>query len=276
MKTGKRHVISLLNELGIRPSKRLGQNFLVDPNLIGKMVRLGDVATGTQVLEIGAGLGDVTAALLNKGAEVTAVELDRRLCAYLRTIFEEYNTFRLVPGDACQLDYDRLFGDRRYRTISSLPYSAASPILGRFLGIQRPPEVMVVLLQREVGERAAAAPADANKAYASLSVRLQHAYNVRIESYTPPEVFYPSPQVRSALVRLTAKQPFPSQQQRLQLKEVCNVAFSQRRKKVMPVLARQYGEDRVKNAFTQLGLPDNVRAEMIDPDTFQTLASHLV
>ncbi len=268
---GKRQVVAQLNELGIRPSKKLGQSFLIDPNLIEKMVRTAGAGGWYPIVEIGPGLGDLSCALLNTGAEVTGVELDRRLCEYLREISEREPRFHLIEGDACRVDYDRIMGEQLYRTVSSLPYSASTPIIGRFLEIRNCPEQMVVLLQREVGERLCASPKD-NKTYGSLSVRAQHAYHVQIESYAPPDVFYPSPQVHSALVRMTAKSPFPSQEERLALRKVCEVGFRHRRKKLRSALIQEYGERRTTDVFTRLNLAEDLRPEALTPDTFRALA----
>ena len=151
----KKELLAVLAELDLHPSRRLGQSFMVDPNMLDAIVRDAAPVAGEAVLEIGPGLGALTRRLLAAGCRVTAVELDRRLAAYLRRTFADSPGFRLVEGDACRLDLGSLMGEA-YRCVSNLPYASSSVILVRLAAADPPPLEIVALLQKEMAARLAA------------------------------------------------------------------------------------------------------------------------
>ena len=152
---------------GFRPSQALGQNFVVDPNTIRRIVRLAALAPGDAVLEVGAGVGSLTVALAAQAERVVAVEIDRRLLPALAEVVGGTSSVTVVPGDALELDYRALLGGRPHRLVANLPYNVATPLIARVL--EEVPEVadLLVMVQREVGQRLVAAPG--SRTYGALS-----------------------------------------------------------------------------------------------------------
>lgn len=186
----KQQLTAALESIGMRPGRGLGQNFLLDGNLLDYIVRLSAPGKGERILEVGPGFGALTSRLLKAGAEVYAVEFDHRIAEYLRTHIEKGN-FHLTEADACRVDYVELLENRPFRAIANLPYSISTIFIARMLDLPNPPESMFFMLQREMGERLSAVPGTKN--YGALSVRTQLRYDVKLEKIVPPEVFFPPP-----------------------------------------------------------------------------------
>jgi 16S rRNA (adenine1518-N6/adenine1519-N6)-dimethyltransferase len=162
-------VLDLLEEHGLRPSRALGQNFVADPNTVRRIARLAAVGPSDRVLEIGAGLGSLTLALRETGAAVTAVEIDRHLLPVLRTVVEPVGAV-VVEGDALRLDWATVLGhvDSGWVLVANLPYNVATPLVADLLDGVPAIERMLVMVQKEVGERLAAWAGD--EAYGAVSV----------------------------------------------------------------------------------------------------------
>jgi 16S rRNA (adenine1518-N6/adenine1519-N6)-dimethyltransferase len=234
----RRQVRDLLDENGLSPSRALGQNFVADPNTVRRIARLAGVGAGDRVVEVGAGLGSLTVALAETGADVTAVEVDRHLLPVLRSVVEPLGV-RVVEGDAMALDWDRVLGGAaggdRWALVANLPYNVATPLvldlLARVTAIDR----MLVMVQREVGERLAAGPG--SRAYGIPSVKIAYWAEAEVVGRVPPTVFVPQPRVESALVRLRRLPEPPVDSDRERLFRLVEVAFGQRRKMLRRSLA---------------------------------------
>jgi len=269
----KTQLIAVLDSLGVHPSRRLGQNFLVDDNLLEAMVRQAEPQAGESVLEVGPGTGVLTRKLLAAGCRVTAVELDHRLAGYLEQELGGHERFRLIQGDACKFDYRELMGEEPFRCIANLPYACSSVFLARLIETAPHARACFLLLQREMAERLGAAPG--TKDYGALTVRIQLRYSVSLLRMVPASVFFPPPDVASAFVRLAAVGEGLPLAQQAAAADVATVAFAQRRKKASRLLASAYGAERVAAAFAALELPEDVRAERLSPETFARLAACL-
>ena len=268
----KKELLAELEKLGMRPGRGLGQNFLLDGNLLDWIVRHASPVPGEEILEVGPGFGALTGKLLETGARVTAVEFDRRLADYLR---EKYKNpqLRLIEADACKVDYASLFpGDVSFRAVANLPYAISSVFIARMLELPRGPGSMLFMLQREMAERLAALPG--SKEYGSLSVRASLDHEVRIEKIVPPTVFYPEPEVESALVSLTRVRTRPPEEVR-RLAGLTKLAFSQRRKQMGKVLSSSYGREKIEKAFAAAGLAWEIRPDRVTPKEFAALAGAL-
>lgn len=269
----KKELIAILDELGMRPGRGLGQNFLIDGNLLDAIARINAPAPGEEILEVGPGFGALTSRLLASGAHVTAIEFDRRLAEYLRRHLACEN-LRLVEADACKVDYARLFPEGNFRAIANLPYSISSVFIARMLELENPPERMFFMLQREMGERLAASTG--TKAYGALSVRVQFDYEVRIERIVPAEVFYPPPEVDSALVEFRRRREFSlTKPQREKLRGIVNTAFSQRRKQLGKVLGGVYGRAEAAAALSAAGIAPEIRPDKLSCADYLRLAQGL-
>ncbi len=269
----KTELMSLLMELGIHPSRKLGQNFLIDRNLLDWTVRTAGPQPGETILEVGPGTGVLTEQLLAAGADVTAVEVDHRLAAYLRERFAGNPHLRLLEEDACAVDWDALFGPTAYRCIANLPYAISSIVIARFLELPNPPREIYVLLQVEMAERMRAGPG--TKAYGALSVHVQLRYHVELLRRISPQVFFPPPDVASAYVRFVLRpDPVPAAL-RPAVRRVVQLGFSQRRKQLRRLLTSAFPAAQVAGAFAELGLAEDARAEALTPEMLVRLAAAL-
>ena len=267
----KTELKALLERLGIAPSKRLGQNFLVDDQFRAKIIHEADPKPGQFILEVGPGLGAITRGLVASGASVTAIEFDRKLAAYLRTAVVPLG-LRLIEADACRVKYDELFpGD--FRVISILPYSAGTIVVAKLLDLETPPADMLLMLQKEVAERFLAAPGTAD--YSALTARIAAVYEGRIVRMVPPEVFYPAPSVDSALLALVRRPVIPSREVRILLSRLARTSFAHRRKKMFKQAAAVFGADVIAGAMADASVDPDIRAERVSPEQFIRMAEYI-
>ncbi len=217
---------ALLEKYGLRAKKSWGQNFLGDEEILGSIARLAVDEPGARVVELGAGLGHLTAALLARGADVVAVERDRDMAAVLRG--ELGDRVQLLEADAARLDYRRLAGGTPLTVVGNLPYHLTSPILFSLLDQADRVVRAVLLVQREVAERLAAAPG--TKAWGLLSVLLQQRAQVSVERRVPPGAFLPPPKVESAVLRLAFGPARAPVADAARFRRLVKAGFAQRRK----------------------------------------------
>jgi len=269
----KKQLFALMESLGVAPSKKLGQNFLVDANFTDSIVRAAEIRPDDRVLEIGPGFGALTGRLLDTGAQVTAIEFDRKLAAWLR---ERYKTtsLRLIEGDACKVNIPAIYGeDTPFRLISNLPYSAGTVIVANMLTLKTPPSEMLIMLQKEVGMRLAASAGEDE--YGALSVRVQCMYEVKTVRIAPPDLFYPRPEVDSVILRLTLRKDRPGPVLFKRLTTLVKLSFAHRRKKMFRQAAAGFDPDKLSAAMAQLGIDPDIRAEKVTPEQFLHLAELL-
>ena len=183
----KAELSALMDSLGIAPSKKLGQNFLIDDNFLDSIIRIADIKPDDKVIEVGPGFGALTERLLKTGASVAAIEFDRKLAAWLRLTYANRGLC-LIEGDACKIDVAGIYGaDTPFRLISNLPYSAGTVIVANMLALKTPPSEMFIMLQKEVGMRFAAK--EDTDEYGALTVRIQAMYQVELVKMAPPQMF---------------------------------------------------------------------------------------
>ncbi len=257
---------ALLEKYGLRAKKSWGQNFLGDEEILDHIARLAVEAPGELVVELGAGLGHLTAKLLERGAEVIAVERDRDLAAVLRGELGE--RIRLLDADAVRLDYAPLARGGKVAVVGNLPYHLTSPILFRLLDQAERLTRAVLLVQREVAERLAASPG--TKAWGLLSVLLQHRAHVSIERRVPPGAFLPPPKVESAVLRLAfvaARAPVADP---ARFRRLVKAGFAQRRKVLANSLARAAGEE-LSRALAETGIDARRRGETLTVEEWAAL-----
>ena len=256
----------LLAEHGLHPSRALGQNFVVDPNTVRRIARLAGVGPGDRVVEIGAGLGSLTSALAETGASVLAVEVDRHLIPVLRTVVPPSVT--VVEADALTVDWDELLADGpRWHLVANLPYNVATPLVVGVL--EGAPKIarMLVMVQKEVGERLAAPPGD--KVYGAVSVKIAYWATAAVVGNVPPTVFVPRPAVDSVLVRIDRRdRPAVEGVDYDRLFSVVGAGFSQRRKMLRRSLAGVVSPQ----AFDAAGVAPTARAEELDVTAWGRLA----
>ena len=265
----KKDLLVLLNKLDFHPSKKLGQNFLVDDNLLNFINKTANVKQDEFIIEIGPGLGDLTVRLLNSGANLTAIEFDSRLYKYLGD-FIKNSKFNLLHEDALKVDFNDLVKNNPdFRMIANLPYSITTPLIATLAVMETPPSEMLLLLQKETAERLLEKPN--NKNYGSITVVTQTLYNTELIRTVPPEVFHPQPQVHSAIVKLKRKSIYPDIDTRKSLNIVVRKAFSKRRKKVVNNLQEYFEAADLKTIFNEFNFDQNLRAENLSPDDYLKL-----
>jgi 16S rRNA (adenine1518-N6/adenine1519-N6)-dimethyltransferase len=235
MTMGRREVLDLLASHGLRPSRALGQNFVADGNTVRRIARLAAVGPGDHVVEIGAGLGALTLALAETGAAVTAVEVDRYLVPVLSSVVEGRGV-SVVEGDARTLDWpDVLAGAERWVLVANLPYNVATPLVLELLEGVPAIDRMLVMVQREVGERLAASVGD--DAYGAVSVKVAYWATASVVGRVPPTVFVPQPRVESALVRVVRRAAPAVDVPYARFEALVRAGFATRRKMLRRALA---------------------------------------
>ena len=263
-----------LRRHGLEARKSRSQNHLVDGQIIEDIVALADVAAGSNVLEIGPGLGVLTGALLAAGANVTAVEVDTRLAAHLRSRYEERiasGELRLVEADVLDTPLDDI-ATAPYDVVANLPYHITSPVLHYLLGDEPRPERFVLMVQREVAERIASAPGDMSY----LSVFVQYHASVRVAQIVPASAFEPAPEVQSALLvgETQPRRLDPDAEE--QLWRLVQAGFRERRKMLHNVLPRQLpqvGRERFDGALTAVGIASDRRPQTVSVEDWMALSA---
>jgi 16S rRNA (adenine1518-N6/adenine1519-N6)-dimethyltransferase len=265
-----RQVSDILTTHGLRPSRALGQNFVTDPNTVRRVVRLAEVGPGDRVLEIGPGLGSLTVALTETGADVTAVEIDARLIPPLQAVLGPAPV-RVVQGDALKMDWRELLGpESGWVLVANLPYNIATPLIADLLDQVPAVARMVVMVQREVGQRLVAFPG--HPEYGAVSVKVAYWAEASLAGQVPPTVFVPRPKVDSVLVlirRRATPAVDPETVQADVLFRLVRAGFGKRRKMLRRSLAGLVPE----GAFEAAEVKPESRAENLDVYAWGRLAA---
>jgi 16S rRNA (adenine1518-N6/adenine1519-N6)-dimethyltransferase len=264
-----KRVAELLTSHGLRPSRALGQNFVSDANTVRRIVRLANVQSGDHVVEIGPGLGSLTLALLETGARVTAVEIDKHLIDPLRAILQEADaTATVVHADALEVDWSTIVpSDQRAIVVANLPYNVGTTITVRLL--EEAPQIqrIIVMLQREVGERLVANAGD--NTYGALSVKVRYFAEPKMLGTVPPTVFIPKPDVDSAIIELRRRDTPPTDADPVKMFELVRAGFAQRRK----MLRRSLSSLVTAEQFEAANIAPTVRAEELTVEDWGRLAN---
>ena len=259
---------ALLESHGLSPRRTLGQNFVVDPNTVRRIARLAEVGEGDVVIEIGAGLGSLTAALAETGAQVVAVEVDRGIVPVLREQMQVHPNVEVHEADATTINWVEFIGsvnaargrasDAPVCVVANLPYNIATPLVADLLDFVPPVRDMLVMVQAEVGHRFCAAAGD--DAYGAVSVKVAYWAEATIAGTVPPTVFLPRPKVDSALVRIH-RHDVPAVEGVVpeDLFALVRAGFAKRRKMLRSALAGIVTAEQ----FTAAGVDATARAEQL-------------
>ncbi|RKD22809.1 16S rRNA (adenine(1518)-N(6)/adenine(1519)-N(6))-dimethyltransferase [Ammoniphilus oxalaticus] len=226
----------ILKQYGFSFKKSLGQNFLIDTNILHNIVKAAELDDMTAALEIGPGIGALTEQLARAAGKVVAIELDQRLLPILQDTLEPYSNVDVVHGDVLEVDLRALFAEKflgyeKVSVVANLPYYVTSPILMRFLEEELPVQNIVVMIQKEVAERICAKPG--GKEYGALSIIAQYFAEPEIAMIVPSSVFIPQPNVDSAVLKLAVRSKPPVEvADRQFLFKVIKSCFTQRRKTI--------------------------------------------
>jgi 16S rRNA (adenine1518-N6/adenine1519-N6)-dimethyltransferase len=265
-----RQLSDLLTTHGLRPSRALGQNFVIDPNTVRRIVRLAETGPGDRVIEIGPGLGSLTVALAEAGAQVTAVEIDDRLIPVLNAVLGSLPV-RVVQGDALRMNWADLLGpEAGWVLVANLPYNIATPVIATLLDEVPVVDRLVIMVQSEVAERLVARPG--HREYGAVSVKVAYWAEANVVARVPPTVFVPRPKVESALVsirRRPAPAVDPARVDPELLFRLVRAGFSKRRKMLRRALAGLASPQ----AFEAAEVRPDSRAENLDVYAWGRLAA---
>jgi 16S rRNA (adenine1518-N6/adenine1519-N6)-dimethyltransferase len=267
----------LLAQWGTQPKKKFGQNFLMDGAAALRIARLAceDATQGTRIVEIGAGTGALTLALLDEGADLTAIEIDPELVSILSNR-ADLAAATIVSADAMTYDYAAFARSGPWRVAGNLPYNVATPLLLALIEMDDGPECIVAMIQKDVAARLAAKPS--TPAYGSLSLAVQYAMRVERAFTLGPRAFYPAPNVDSTVVRLVRRsEPAVQPRDLVLFRKVVRGAFAYRRKTLVNSLMLALDLDRatLTAAMTTSNLPAESRGEQLDLQAFCRLADAL-
>jgi len=248
-----------LREYGFFPKKRLGQHFLIDRNILNKVIRTAEVGKEDVVVEVGPGLGEMTEALARLAKRVIAVEIDARLVEILKKKLEDWPNVEVVQSDVLRVDFKSFLKKEEHpvKVVANLPYQITTPLLFRFIEARGVFSTFTLMLQREVAERMAASPG--GKEYGRLSVLIQMFLDLSVRFFIPPTAFFPSPKVESAVVHMVWKEkPMVDKQDEEWFIKVVKASFGYRRKTLVNALKH-----------SRLPLPESTGSKMekvgIDP-----------
>lgn len=255
-------VRSVLHRYGLEPSKDLGQHFLTDERALARIVAAAELTPEEAVLEVGAGVGNLTRRLAPAAGRVVAVEIDRRFLPVLQAELEEFSNVEVVWGDILALDPATLMGDRPYKVVANLPYGITSAVLRHLLEARVPPQRMVVTVQREVAERVVAR----GGRMSLLAVSVQFYGQPRLLFRLRPGAFYPPPEVESAVLRIDRyPQPPVEVEDREAFFRLVRAGFTHPRKQLANSLAAGLGisPSEAARLLAVAGIDPQVRAERL-------------
>jgi len=257
----------------IKMSKKLGQNFLIKRGIVDEIVHAAEITVGEPVLEVGPGIGTLTQGLAQSGADVTAIELDRRLLEVLDTTLASYDNVRIIHGDVLKLDVPTIMNHKPFKVVANLPYYITTPIIMSLLESKLPIERLVVMVQKEVALRMVAKPG--TKDYGALSVAVQYYTEPDIVLDVPPKSFLPAPAVTSSVIRcvLRDKPPVDVIDEKLFFR-VVKAGFAQRRKTFSNTMKTTgLTRDRIEELLAKANIDGQRRGETFTLQEFADVAN---
>ena len=257
----------------IKISKKLGQNFLIKLGIVNEIVHAAELTVGEPVLEVGPGIGTLTQGLAQSGADVTAIELDRRLLEVLDTTLASYDNVRIIHGDVLKLDVPTIMNHKPFKVVANLPYYITTPIIMSLLESKLPIERLVVMVQKEVALRMIAKPG--TKDYGALSVAVQYYTEPDIVLDVPPKSFLPAPAVTSSVIRcvLRDKPPVDVIDEKLFFR-VVKAGFAQRRKTFSNTMKTTgLTRDRIEELLVKANIDGQRRGETFTLQEFADVAN---
>lgn len=273
----------LLKRHGLVLKKSLGQNFLVDPNVLNKIVSAAELDKSKGALEIGPGIGALTQQLAKQAGKVTAIEIDQRLLPLLKETLSAYPHADVIHGDVLKVDLKPLFeeqfkGYSPVSVVANLPYYITTPIIMKLLEEKLPVENIVVMIQKEVADRMSAKPG--GKEYGSLSIAVQYYCEPEIVTIVPHTVFIPQPNVDSAVIKLKVRSaPAVEVEDEAFFFDVVQASFVQRRKTIYNNLAARYFTKETKSQLEPIlqgaGIEPSRRGETLSMEEYARLSSAL-
>ena len=275
-----RNTIQFLKEHGISAKKRYGQNFLIDPKVLSRIIEGADITKEDTVLEIGPGIGTMTQALCEAAGRVIAVEIDRDMIPLLEENLAEFHNYEIINEDILKVDLKKLIKER-LKIAANLPYYITTPIIMGLLEQDLPLDSVTVMVQKEVAERMQAKPG--TKDYGALTLAVQYYTKAEIIANVPSNCFIPRPNVDSAVIRLKLHEDPPVRPaDEKKMFGLIRAAFSQRRKTLVNALKNDAAlssegvtKERIEAAISRMELDPNIRGERLSLEEFARLSDLL-
>jgi 16S rRNA (adenine1518-N6/adenine1519-N6)-dimethyltransferase len=262
-----------LDSQNLKPSKRLGQNFLINEHAIEKVISSANISPDDFVLEIGPRTGNLTKLLCQKAKKVVAIEKDRKIIDLLKNQLKENPNLEIINADALKIDLKKIFKNKEYKVVANLPFYITAPIIRKLLECKTPPTEMTIIVQKEVGIRICQKPGSMN----ILAASVQFYASPKVISYIKKGSFYPVPKVDSAIIKIT---PFTSKfnkdkKFREQFFKLTKIAFSQPRKQLLNNLSHGFKKDKetVKSILKERNIKPEQRAETLTIDDLISLST---
>ncbi|MDK2801548.1 MAG: rRNA (adenine1518-N6/adenine1519-N6)-dimethyltransferase [Clostridiales bacterium] len=278
--TSPKVIKEIIHKYGFRFNKNLGQNFLIDSNVLEKIIDAAEINEGTGVIEIGPGIGVLTQALAEKAGKVIAIEVDAHLIPILKETVGEYGNIKIIHDDALKINLKQIinseFPNMNVKIAANLPYYITTPIIMELLEKRLNIDSIVVMIQKEVAERMVAEPGE--KEYGALSVVVQYFTRPQLITTVPPHCFMPQPKVDSTVIKLNVrKQPAVAVASEEQFFKVVKAAFGQRRKTLVNALSNstsfKMSKDEIKQILKKLNIQETQRGETLSIMQFAELAN---
>lgn len=278
-----KNTIAVLQKYNFVFQKKFGQNFLIDPRVLEKIVDAARITPQDCVLEIGPGIGTMTQYLAESAREVVAVEIDRALIPILQDTLSAYDNVTVLNQDIMKVDVGRIVEERNQgrpiKVVANLPYYITTPIIMGLLENHVPLQSITVMVQKEVAERMQVGPG--TKDYGALSLAVQYYAEPEIVANVPPNCFIPRPKVGSAVIRLARhKEPLVQVADEKQMFAIIRASFNQRRKTLVNGINNapdiSFSKHEVVQALKKMGLPENIRGEALSLEQFAQLSDFLV
>lgn len=272
--------IAVLNKYGFTFQKKFGQNFLIDPHVLDKIIRAAEITEDDFVLEIGPGMGTMTQYLAYAAREVCAVEIDKSLIPILEDTLSDYDNVTVINEDILKVDIAKLAeeknGGRPIKVVANLPYYITTPIIMGLFESHVPIDSITIMVQKEVADRMQVGPG--TKEYGALSLAVQYYAKPEIVAIVPPNCFMPRPNVGSAVIRLTRHKEVPVQvnDEKLMFK-IIRASFNQRRKTLANGLNNapdiHLSKEVIQESIEELGVPVTIRGEALTLQQFAQLSN---
>lgn len=278
--TNPETIKKIMDGLGIKFNKALGQNFLIDQSVLDSTIEASGIDETYGVIEVGPGIGTLTVELSKHAGKVVAIELDRSIAEYLKKAFVAYDNVEIVQGDALKTDLKQIIDEHMpgmpVVVIANLPYYITTPLIMRFLEEDLPFESITVLIQKEVAERIVS---DAGKKeYGAISVAVQYYSKPEIVKIVPPDSFMPPPKVTSAVIKMDIKNHTkPAVKDEKNLFKVVHAAFGQRRKTLVNALSSAFPvpKEEIADIVKSITNNEKIRGEQLDLRQFIQISEKL-
>jgi len=267
----ERKTKNIFKKYGVQPLKRLGQNFLIDKAAIKKIIEVADLNSNDVVLEIGPGSGVLTKELAQRAKKVIAVEKDQRMIEILKEELKGFNNIEVIRGDILK---NIKFKDKNYKVVGNLPFYLSAPVIRKFLEADNPPKEMILVVQKEVGQRICAKPPKMS----ILAVSVQFYSQPKIISYISKRSFWPSPKVDSAILKISSESSQTPKIDRDLFFKIVKAGFSQPRKQLINNLYRglKMDKEKAEKWLLENKIQPSQRAETLNIEEWVNLAKNLI